>query len=194
MYNKFAQSIPNLLTVTNLIMGILSILLMVGEVSANTRRAACAMILIGVIADALDGKMARCLDAESEIGKQLDSFADCITFGLAPMVVLYSFEELQGSLILMLAFVVYPMAGVFRLARFNLGDFKDFFLGLPITAAGAISALYTLFLSFTVHFYGSELAPFTALILFILAGFMISTLRIPRIEIILRRKFMSATE
>lgn len=176
------QHLPNILTSVNLMMGVLSIFLMVGDFSSATRRIACIFILVGVVADALDGKVARILNAESDFGKQLDSFADSITFGLAPMVVLYSFEQLQNSFILLVALVVYTMAGVFRLARFNLGDFTDFFLGLPITAAGAMTAMYALFLSFTVDIFGAELSPFTAFILFVLSGFMVSTVRVPRVN------------
>lgn len=181
--SKWKEQLPNTLTTINLTMGILAIFLLIGDFTVNTRRISCLLIFVGMVADALDGKVARALGVASEMGKQLDSFADSITFGLAPMIILYSFKELQTHNILFLAIITYPLAGVYRLARYNLGDFSDFFLGLPITAAGSIAALYCLFLSFSINIFGNELAPFTALIVFILSGLMISTVSVPRLGI-----------
>lgn len=192
--SSLLEQIPNMLTTINLLMGVLAILLMVGGGFPNAQKTACAMIFIGAIADALDGKAARLLNAQSDFGKQLDSFADSITFGLAPVAVLYSFKPLQKSLLVLVAMAVYTMAGVFRLARFNLGDFSDYFLGLPITAAGALTAMYGLLLSFTIDFYGAELSSFTAFLLFTLSGFMISTLRVPRPRLNLPWKQSTNTE
>ncbi|HHX71062.1 MAG: CDP-alcohol phosphatidyltransferase family protein [Miniphocaeibacter sp.] len=179
--SKWKEQLPNTLTTINLTMGILAIFLLIGDFTVNTRRISCLLIFVGMVADALDGKVARALGVDSEMGKQLDSFADSITFGLAPMIILYSFKELQTHNVLFLAIIIYPLAGVYRLARYNLGDFSDFFLGLPITAAGSIVALYCLLLSFSINIFGNELAPFTALIIFILSGLMVSTVSVPRL-------------
>lgn len=178
--NRFLHHLPNLLTTTNLLMGVFATLLMVGADAPRKRVTACIFILIGGLADALDGKCARLFNAESDFGKQLDSFADIITFGVAPVSVIYSFTPLQESRVLLIALAIYVIAGVYRLARFNLGDFTHYFLGLPITIAGILTALYGMFISYTLHFYGDELAPFTAFILFVLAGFMVSTIEVPR--------------
>lgn len=179
--SKWKEQLPNTLTTINLTMGILAIFLLIGDFTVNTRRISCLLIFVGMVADALDGKVARALGVDSEMGKQLDSFADSITFGLAPMIILYSFKEFQTHNVLFLAIIIYPLAGVYRLARYNLGDFSDFFLGLPITAAGSIVALYCLLLSFSINIFGNELAPFTALIIFILSGLMVSTVSVPRL-------------
>ena len=189
------ESLPNIMTTINILMGISAILLTIGEFNFKTQKLACIFILIGVFADALDGKLARLLNAESEFGKQLDSFADSITFGIAPMAVLFSYPQLQGNLVLLISLIIYPLAGIFRLARFNLGDFRNYFLGLPITAAGAIVALYNFLLFYRIYVFGDELPPFTAFLLFSLSALMISSIEVPKISLahIFKKKVKTET-
>ena len=107
------------------------------------------MILLAGGLDALDGRLARLWNAESALGKQLDSFADLISFGLAPGLLTLTHPEVRALGWPSYASLgLYVLAGAFRLARFNLGDFRDYFLGLPITAAGIILVLVNLLLHY----------------------------------------------
>ncbi len=106
---------------------------------------ALAMIGAAALLDALDGRIARLLDATSKIGAELDSLADSISFGVAPALVLYV-TLLEGSRFGWIIALVYAVAMVLRLARFNtLLDVDDtpsyaseFFTGVPAPAGALI--------------------------------------------------------
>jgi CDP-diacylglycerol--serine O-phosphatidyltransferase len=115
-----------------------------------------ASIFIGLaaIVDFFDGFVARLLKVPSELGKQLDSLADVVSFGVAPGMIIYqflrlSFSQLEGgleisSLFLLPAFIV-PCAGAFRLARFNIDTAQNYgFKGVPIPAIGIWIASFPL--------------------------------------------------
>ena len=136
--------VPGVFTVGNMFCGFLSTLF---SFEGDLTTAAWLIILAGFL-DGLDGKLAQFLGSTSQFGIELDSFADIISFGLAPAILFYS----SGHLILgkwwwILGFV-FIMSGAFRLVRFNLQTefkIKEFFNGLPITAAGMTVASYFLF-------------------------------------------------
>lgn len=124
-------------------------------------------IIVASIFDFLDGFTARLLNAYSEVGKQLDSLADIISFGLAPGAILFTLLEfsLFGKnqliyeisanwyqwLILFSAFLV-PVFGAIRLAQFNVNHTDEpFFRGLPIPANGLLWASFGLMLEFPQH-------------------------------------------
>lgn len=106
---------------------------------------ALAMIGAAAILDALDGRIARLLDATSKIGAELDSLADSISFGVAPALVLYV-TLLEGSRFGWIIALVYAVAMVLRLARFNTlldvddtpGYASEFFTGVPAPAGALI--------------------------------------------------------
>ena len=106
---------------------------------------ALAMIGAAAILDALDGRIARLLDATSKIGAELDSLADAISFGVAPALVLYV-TLLEGSSSGWIIALVYAVAMVLRLARFNTlldeddtpGYASEFFTGVPAPAGALI--------------------------------------------------------
>lgn len=106
---------------------------------------ALAMIGAAAILDALDGRIARLLDATSKIGAELDSLADAISFGVAPALVLYV-TLLEGSSTGWIIALVYAVAMVLRLARFNTlleeddtpGYASEFFTGVPAPAGALI--------------------------------------------------------
>ena len=115
---------------------------------------ASIFIAIAAVIDFLDGFVARLLKASSEMGKQLDSLADVVSFGVAPGMIVYQFLRLsfaqQGdgldisTLWLMPAFII-PCAGAYRLARFNIDTEQSFgFKGVPIPAAGLFIAAFPL--------------------------------------------------
>jgi CDP-diacylglycerol--serine O-phosphatidyltransferase len=99
---------------------------------------ACLSIFIAAVFDTFDGLIARALDATSEFGKEYDSLADVVTFGVAPAVLVYSWGlHVMGKLGAGIAFI-YLVGGSLRLARFNVMTGKTdyrYFVGLPIPAA-----------------------------------------------------------
>lgn len=141
---------PNIFTTGNLICGFLSI---ISAAEGDPTQAAWFVILAGFM-DALDGKVARFSKAASAFGKELDSLADMISFGVAPAFLIYTFKlNVLGKWGWIIG-MVYISASAFRLARFNLlaqSEEKKNFMGLPVPAAGI--ALST-FIIFCYHVWG----------------------------------------
>jgi CDP-diacylglycerol---serine O-phosphatidyltransferase len=202
--------IPTSFTAANIAMGFLAVLSSVRGfqllASSPTQAAtyfdyAAIAIVLAMVFDTLDGRLARMTKTATEIGVQLDSLADVLTFGIAPIVLAYCWgigstygEQSAGHGFGVFVLFMYLMCGAFRLARFNLQatrprvllegtpkvDKKNF-VGLPIPlAAGMLAAL--------VHFaprpliaYGEDYARFYNILLMILLGvlglLMVSTLR-----------------
>ncbi len=156
-----------------------------------------------VLFDMLDGRIARMTKTTTEIGVQLDSIADVVTFGLAPAVLAYvwgygaTLEEGSGfhSLAWFLSFM-YLMCGAFRLARFNVQSSrprilaegsikmdKKSFVGLPIPVAGGLIAAIIHFAPVPLVRYGVARAEIYSILLMALVGLlgvlMVSTLRFP---------------
>src|SRR5690606_2507156 len=107
---------------------------------------AAIMVIIGMLLDGLDGRVARMLNTQSEFGKELDSLSDVISFGVAPAVIMYvsalKFTGVEGWIVT----AIFPICGALRLARFNVNPGEPgYFIGLPITAAGGILATLALY-------------------------------------------------
>lgn len=122
--------IPNTITCCNLISGCIA------TFWAFQGRCDLALlfIVIGAVFDFFDGMSARLLGVSSPIGKELDSLADCITFGFAPSAIVYEYLRPDTEL---LPFVVFIMAAfsALRLAKFNLDERQALgFIGLPTPA------------------------------------------------------------
>jgi len=136
---------PNLLTLGNLFMGLMALVFTAREQMVF----AVMCVAVALVLDFLDGFAARLLNAQGELGKQLDSLADVVTFGVVPgfmlfqMIIItqgYYFVEVASwpSMIYLNAGIagLVPMAGALRLARYNIdAGHKDHFLGMPIPAA-----------------------------------------------------------
>lgn len=148
-------------------------------------------ILMAYITDALDGFVARKLDAASSFGLHLDSLADVVDFGLAP--VFLSYKHLQtatavpGWLVAILGFP-YIMGGAFRLARYNLlaagkKGKSDETLGLTISTSGALLTLAVLTSRAYPHVAGFLLLP-TMVALPLL---MVSRIRFPELHVVSKR-------
>lgn len=137
------KSIPNMCTLGNLFLGMIAILLAVdGKYSL-----AAIMVIVAMLLDGLDGRMARVLNAQSEFGKELDSLSDMISFGVAPAVIMYmvAFHDANSALAWTVT-AIFPMCGALRLARFNVRPgVPGYFTGLPIPAAGGVLATLSLF-------------------------------------------------
>ena len=134
--------LPNLLTTGGLFAGFYSI---VAAIDGNFAAAAWS-IFIAMFLDGLDGRVARLTSTASDFGKEFDSLADMVSFGLAPAIVTYQwgverlaeYGAVWGRLGWLAAFL-YAVAAAFRLARFNTNVMPDrrFFQGLPSPAAAA---------------------------------------------------------
>ena len=166
--------VPNLFTAINMFSGFLSIL----STSDGNYNYAAWLIFIAAIFDALDGLVARLTKSSSELGVELDSLSDIISFGAAPSFLLYktyfySFNT-WGIIISSLPLV----AGGFRLARYNIqvvGFEKSFFLGLPIPSSAMTIAAFVL-----AFFNNSYIEPFSDFIIpmvLVLSYLMISNIR-----------------
>ncbi|MGE5100963.1 MAG: CDP-diacylglycerol--serine O-phosphatidyltransferase [Deltaproteobacteria bacterium] len=132
--------LPNGLTLFNLFCGIYAIILAIrGDFAV-----APAFIVLGGIADTLDGRVARATGTGSRFGEELDSLVDAITFGFAPAVMMYLELPSHGTWEWLLVFI-FTSCAVMRLARFNVeqaGRKKTHFHGLPSPAAGLTLATY----------------------------------------------------
>lgn len=137
------KSIPNLFTLGNLFLGFISIIL------AFNREAewAAIMVIIAMLCDGLDGRVARALNAQSEFGKELDSLSDVISFGVAPAFIMYvvAFTDMPAAAAWIVT-AIFPICGALRLARFNVvAGVPGYFIGLPIPAAGGVLCTLALF-------------------------------------------------
>lgn len=187
---KYLQFIPNFLTLLNASCGIIAITITVfhGElydVRQSTVRA-CFLIALGAFFDCFDGKLARKLGVTSLIGKELDSFADAITFVIAPTYVFLAMNVGVKSYILAVEVVImtfYIMCGLYRLARYNVSEFKPYFEGMPTTLAGFIFSLYIFISACNVkYWHDSALYTVVSYCLFIFLGVaMVSTVKVKRI-------------
>jgi CDP-diacylglycerol--serine O-phosphatidyltransferase len=119
---------------------------------------AAICIIIAAVIDFLDGFVARLLKATSEMGKQLDSLSDVVSFGAAPAVILYQLlrfsfarEEngLDVSILFLVPAFVLACAAAYRLAKFNLDTTQKYsFKGVPVPAVGLLIASFPLILHF----------------------------------------------
>ena len=162
------KQIPNIFTLLNLILGCMAIVCILQngisiQYTADgaqyidiPEKIALASLFIGLAAvvDFLDGFVARLFNATSEMGKQLDSLADVVSFGVAPSMIIYqflrmSFAREEGGVEvsywwLVPAFII-AAAGAYRLARFNIDNSQQYgFKGVPIPAAGLLIASFPL--------------------------------------------------
>src|SRR5690606_5430494 len=133
----FAKTLPSMFTVGNLFLGIIAIILSVhGE-----WQYAAIMVIIGMLLDGLDGRVARMLNTQSEFGKELDSLSDVISFGFAPVLVVYVRILQDMGIAGWVITAIFPICGALRLARFKVEPgLPGFFIGLPITAVGGVLA------------------------------------------------------
>ncbi len=132
------KNAANFVTLCNMIAGATSILM-----SLNGKfKTAMAFIILASIADRYDGKVARKLNQSSQLGVQMDSMGDVLSFGAAPAILVYTylFMNLTGPLKIVggVGTIFYICSGAFRLARFNIEgmDEDNNFYGIPIPVAG----------------------------------------------------------
>lgn len=162
------KQIPNFITLLNLFFGCMAIMsaihantiasmdedgMMLVQIPESIFYASLYIGLAGLM-DFLDGFAARLLKVSSDMGKQLDSLADVVSFGVAPAFIVFQFLRLsladdvnalsQNSVWLYAAFLI-PMAGAYRLARFNIdSEQTTYFKGVPIPMIGLLTAAFPL--------------------------------------------------
>ena len=153
-----ARHIPNILTSISLTFGFYAAIL---GISGNYFGAMCA-ILMAAVFDFSDGFAARLLKAYSDVGKELDSLADMVSFGVAPGMMLFSFlDKILHSLswndsvackcLLLSAFVI-PVFSAIRLAKFNTDDRqKTSFIGFPVPAHAILWSSLIAVLASDIH-------------------------------------------
>ena len=137
---KIINNIPNFITALNLGAGCLALI----AASYGTREFwgllgfqwAFLFMAMGAVADFLDGLAARVLKAYSDLGKELDSLCDLVTFGVAPALTLFFLmKDLNVDPWLPWTVLLIPICAAFRLARFNLDTRQaTTFIGLPVPA------------------------------------------------------------
>jgi CDP-diacylglycerol--serine O-phosphatidyltransferase len=137
--------LPSVFTVANIFFGFYSIIM---SISGDLEVAAVA-IGLAVVFDILDGRVARMANATSEFGREFDSLADLVSFGVAPGVLVFSWGLSLWPRVGWLACFLFVVCGAMRLARFNIQQKsvdKRFFVGMPIpAAAGALAAVIFMF-------------------------------------------------
>lgn len=150
----FRYLAPNLITLSSMIFGMVSL----WAAHKGNAPLAAWMIIYAVLTDRLDGLVARAMKATSELGAQLDSFADMLNFGVAPgfLVLTYlsgrpdlPYADGTGFVLLFAACSAYMLCAVFRLARYNiLSDDTPtkIFFGFPTTLTGGLIAIWMLVL------------------------------------------------
>lgn len=167
------KQIPNIFTLFNLLLGCLAIVFILQPgITITTNEygehpiflpeslvwASCCIAAAAVV-DFLDGWVARWMNATSEIGAQLDSLSDVVSFGVAPGMIVYQFLRYSFAMrpdgldvaeyYLLPAFLI-PLAGAYRLARFNVSvNQQDSFTGVPIPAVGIWIASFPCINQFT---------------------------------------------
>ena len=167
---KIKSNAANLITIVNMSFGGAAIMATLNEYYNYS----VLFIFIAAFLDRYDGKVARKFNQESDLGKQLDSMADVISFGVAPALLMYEVALTDFGVVGMFMAVLYIACGALRLARFNVMDTAGYFVGLPITAAGTL-------LTFS-FFFVEVLSPVFFMFLFpILAILMISTFTLKKV-------------
>lgn len=137
MLDWLKRALPNLLTLSSLFSGCLGIIFVLN----GQLKIAAYLILLGGVFDFLDGFVARLLGVTSDIGAQLDSLSDMVTFGVLPGMLLYEMMLINNGgeapyLFVQFLPMLFPICAAIRLARFNVStEQSDKFIGLATPAA-----------------------------------------------------------
>lgn len=182
--NKIKGTLPNVITLSNLSLGVVAILFAVKDVNnVNSLIMASLLIMIATLTDRFDGKVARMLDVTSELGKELDSLSDLISFGVAPIIIAWKVSFMTLGLPGYLLALVFPISGAYRLARYNITAFDNVFSGMPITIAGAFLTINNLYNCFALlnNRFNTIHSTVTAILILMLSFLMVSKIRLKKI-------------
>lgn len=166
--------LPNLFTAGGIFSGMMSLIMS----SSGKFEYAAWLILLALVFDGLDGRVARLTKTTSKFGLEFDSLADIVSFGVAPAMLLYQFCGDEFGRFGMVVSALYVVFGAIRLARFNVTTLESepsVFIGVPIpTAAVFISIMILLYEKYTLNIY----LPLLLSSLFV-AVLMVSNIRYP---------------
>lgn len=197
------RHIPNIVTLFNLFFGCLAIICIMQPGLTLLTNAngddlvvlpekiwmASLFIVVAAVVDFFDGFVARLLKVPSDMGKQLDSLADVVSFGVAPGLIAYQFlrlsfaqqpDGLDIDFVWLLPALILPCAGAYRLARFNIDTSQHYgFKGVPIPAIGLLFASFPLIYWYASHAWVVDLLRnkwFWYAVIFAASYLMVSTL------------------
>ena len=185
---KTRYLLPNILTLGGVCLGISSIKF---SIDGNFNLAVI-FILLASILDALDGRIARLIKGTSEFGKELDSLTDFVSFGIAPVFILYFWELSNYGKLGWTIALIYSVCCVLRLARFNLTkineqqDWKNnFFEGVPSPAGGLLILLPLIYelSNLKLNFDLRGITPYLTILVALLLVSKLPTLSLKRISI-----------
>ena len=173
---KTRYLLPNILTLVGVCLGISSIKFSID----GNYTLAVIFILSAAILDALDGRVARLIKGTSQFGKELDSLTDFVSFGIAPVFILYFWELNKYGKLGWTITLIYSVCCVLRLARFNLTKIdneeswkNNFFEGVPSPAGGLLILMPLIYelTEFKYNIIVSDLTPyFTIFVSFLLVS------------------------
>ena len=185
---KTRYLLPNILTLGGVCLGISSIKFSIdGNYSL-----AVIFILLAAILDALDGRIARLIKGTSEFGKELDSLTDFVSFGIAPVFILYFWELNNYGKLGWAITLIYSVCCVLRLARFNLTKIDEqqlwksnYFEGVPSPAGGILILMPLIFelADLNLNFNIKNLTPYFTILIAILMVSKFPTLSLKKISI-----------
>ena len=185
---KTRYLLPNILTLGGVCLGISSIKF---SFDGNFSLAVIFIILAAIL-DALDGRIARLIKGTSEFGKELDSLTDFVSFGIAPVLLLYFWELNNYGKLGWAITLIYSVCCVLRLARFNLTriDSKqlwksNYFEGVPSPAGGILILMPLIFelADLNLNFNIKNLTPYFTILIAILMVSKFPTLSLKKISI-----------
>jgi CDP-diacylglycerol---serine O-phosphatidyltransferase len=173
---KTRYLLPNILTLGGVCLGISSIKFSID----GNYNLAVIFILFAAILDALDGRIARLIKGTSEFGKELDSLTDFVSFGIAPVFILYFWELNNYGKLGWAITLIYSVCCVLRLARFNLTKItieqewkNNYFEGIP-SPAGGILILMPLIFELTEYELNLNVKAITPYFTFLIAILLVS--------------------
>jgi len=185
---KTRYLLPNILTLGGVCLGISSIKFSIdGNYSL-----AVIFILLAAILDALDGRIARLIKGTSEFGKELDSLTDFVSFGIAPVFILYFWELNNYGKLGWAITLIYSVCCVLRLARFNLTKINEkqlwksnYFEGVPSPAGGILILTPLIFelADLNLNFDIKNFTPYFTILIAILLVSKTPTLSLKKISI-----------
>lgn len=175
------QLVPNMLTIAAICAGLSAIRFGVqGDFILSVK-----LIVAACVLDGLDGRLARLLDSDSEMGAELDSLADFVNFGVAPPMVVYFWALQDMRSAGWITVLIFSICCVLRLARFNVSNRAiscderapaAYFCGIP-SPAGALLVMFPMYVSFA--FADAPLLPGALICLYIIAIGLLMISRIP---------------
>jgi CDP-diacylglycerol--serine O-phosphatidyltransferase len=185
-FRKTYYVLPNLFTLSSVLCGFASLALSASDRSGDNLYLAALAICFGLFFDTFDGRVARLTKTQTDLGRDLDSLADVITFGAAPALLMYKWGLTDFDYAGILIAGLFVCAGAMRLARFNVLSRRDemsghkkpskFMLGLPIPPAAGL-LVFMVIVSHNAGEYKFISETSTAAIVLVLSYLMVSRIR-----------------